>query len=114
MKTAVLLLSAALATTGCTAVSTTALTAGPCHRDYTDARVCGNATSNEKVIALVEWGQSPADVRAIMGHDPERRIGGGTVESWGYVTDYNQKVMTWIAFTDHKVSSVTEQPWVRD
>ncbi len=59
-------------------------------------------------------GQTLTDVRAIMRHEAERRTVDGASESWGYITNYNDKVMTWIAFTDRKVSSVTQQPWVRD
>lgn len=108
------LFAASLLLAGCTSVQTTALTAGPCHRDYTNAEVCGNAVSNERVIAGIHNGQSFADVRAIMGHDAERRVVEGSNEAWGYITDYNRSVMTWIAFTDQKVSSITERPWIRN
>ena len=49
-----------------------------------------------------------------MRHVAERRTVDGSNESWGYITDYSSKVMTWINFTDRKVSSVTQQPWLRD
>ena len=66
------------------------------------------------MIAQIHTGQTLTDVRAIMRHEAERRTVDGTNESWGYITNYGDKVMTWIAFTDRKVSSVTQQPWVRD
>jgi len=124
MKRILLAISvAALALTGCTATLNTALPPGrmnesgtirPCHRDYRDAQACGNAIFNKTVIAQIHTGQTLTDVRAIMRHDAERRTVAGHDESWGYITNYKDKVMTWIAFTDRKVSSVTQQLWVRD
>ena len=125
MKTSLLAISiAALTFIGCTSAMDTALRPGrtneaatipPCHGDYRDAQACGNAIFNETVIAQVHTGQTPTDVRAIMRHEAERRTADGSNESWGYLTDYNDKVMvmTWIAFTDWKVSSVTRQLRVR-
>jgi len=86
----------------------------PCHNDHRDAQACGNALFNEGVIAQIHTGQTLTDVRAIMRHEAERRTVDGANESWGYITSYGDKVMTWIAFTDQKVTSVTQQPWVRD
>jgi len=112
-----------LALTGCTSAMNSALPPGrmneagairPCHRDHRDAQACGNAIFNQGVIAQIHTGQTLTDVRAIMRHDAERRTVDGANESWGYITNYDDKQMTWIAFTDHKVSSITQQPWVRD
>ena len=112
-----------LALTGCTSAMNSALPPGrmneagtirPCHRDHRDAQACGNAIFNETVIAQIHTGQTLTDVRAIMRHNAERRTVEGTNESWGYITNYDNKQMTWIAFTDRKVSAVTMQPWVRD
>src|ERR1044071_7562606 len=124
MKKILLAISvAALALTGCTATLNTALPPGrmsepgtirPCHRDYRDAQACGNAIFNQTVIAQIHTGQTLGDVRAIMRHEAERRTVDGANEKWGYITNYDDKVMTWIAFTDSKVSSVTQQPWLRD
>ena len=114
---------AILALTGCTSAMNSALPPGrmneagtirPCHRDHRDAQACGNAIFNETVIAQIHTGQTLTDVRAIMRHNAERRTVDGTNESWGYITNYDNKQMTWIAFTDRKVSAVTMQPWVRD
>lgn len=114
---------AILALTGCTTAMNSALPPGrmneagtirPCHRDHRDAQACGNAIFNETVIAQIHTGQTLTDVRAIMRHNAERRTVDGTNESWGYITNYDDKVMTWIAFTDRKVSAVSTQPWVRD
>src|ERR1044071_1979286 len=124
MKKILLAISvAALALTGCTATLNTALPPGrmsepgtirPCHRDYRDAQACGNAIFNQTVIAQIHTGQTLTDVRAIRHPDAKRRTVAGHDESWGYITNYKDKVMTWIAFTDRKVSSVTQQLWVRD
>lgn len=58
--------------------------------------------------------QTLSDVRAITRHEAERRTVEGSNESWGCSTNHTDKQMTWISFTDRKVSSVTQQPWVRD
>lgn len=122
-KTLLAISVAALAVTGCTSVMNTALPPGrmsdagvirPCHADHRDAQACGNAIFNATVIDQIHTGQTLTDVRAIMRHDAERRIVDGSNESWGYLTKYNDKVMTWVVFTDHKVSSIEQQPWVRD
>jgi len=114
---------AALILAGCTSAMNTALPPGrmneagtirPCHRDHRDAQACGNAIFNQTVIAQIHTGQTLTDVRAIMRHEAERRSVDGANESWGYITDYDNKVMTWIAFTDRKASSVTQQTWLRD
>jgi len=124
MKRALLSISvAALTLAGCTSAMNSALPPGrmneagtirPCHRDHRDAQACGNAIFNDTVIASIHTGQTLTDVRAIMRHDAERRTVDGSNESWGYITDYDKKVMTWISFTDRTVTAVTTQPWVRD
>ena len=124
MKKSLLAISvAALAVTGCTSAMNTALPPGrmneagiirPCHRDHRDAQACGNAIFNKTVIDQIHPGQTLTDVRAIMRHDSERRVVDGSNERWGYITSYDDKVMTWVVFTDRKVSSIEQQPWVRD
>jgi len=113
----------ALTLAGCTTAMNTALPPGrmsdagiirPCHRDHRDAQACGNAIFNERVISSIHTGQTLTDVRAIMRHEAERRSVDGPNESWGYITSYDDKIMTWIVFTDRKVSSVNKQPWLRD
>ena len=108
---------------GCTSAMNTALPPGrmneagtirPCHRDHRDAQACGNAIFNDTVIAQIHTGQTLTDVRAIMRHEAERRTVDGSNESWGYITNYTDKVMTWISFTDRQVTSITQRPWIRD
>lgn len=124
MKKTLLAVSvASLTFLGCTTAMNKALPPGemdqagairPCHRDHRDAQACGNAIFNETVIAQIHTGQTLTDVRAIMRHEAERRTADGSNESWGYITNYDNKTMTWIAFTDRKVTGITTQPWVRD
>ena len=133
MKKSLLAISvAALAVTGCTSAMNTALPPGrmneagiirPCHRDHRDAQAFGNPLfigagsqhlDNKTVIDQIHPGQTLTDVRAIMRHDSERRVVDGSNERWGYITSYDDKVMTWVVFTDRKVSSIEQQPWVRD
>jgi len=124
MKRTLLAVSVAVFTlSGCTATMNSALPPGrmneagtirPCHRDHRDAQACGNAIFNDGVISQIHTGQTLTDVRAIMRHDAERRTVDGSNESWGYITNYDDKVMTWIEFTDRKVSAVTKHPWTRD
>src|SRR5687768_17920449 len=75
-------------------------------------RSCGNAIFNRTVIAQIQPGQTSTDVRAIMRHDAEQRTSDGGNESWGYMTNSadTTMTMTWIAFTDQKVTSITQQP----
>lgn len=124
MRHTILAISVAtLALTGCTTVMNKTLPPGrmseagtirPCHNDSYDAQACGNALFNESVIGQVRTGQSLSDVRAIMRHDAERRTVDGSTESWGYITNYRDKVMTWVTFTDQKVSALEQRPWLRD
>ena len=83
----------------------------PCGGHHTDPQACGNATFNSRVIGQVHSGATMQEVRAIMKHDAERRTIEGNQESWGYITDYQAEMMTWIVFTDGKVSSMKQAPW---
>lgn len=83
----------------------------PCGGDHTDSEACGKATFNARVIGQIHAGQSFADVRSIMKHDAERRTIDNNRESWAYITDYQAEMMTWITFTDGKVSAMTTGPW---
>jgi len=124
MKKTLLAVSiAALTLGGCTSMMNTVKKPGrmnesgvirPCHRDNYDAQACGNSIFNQKVIGKIHVGQPMKDVRAIMRHDAERRRVEGSNESWGYVTDYENREMTWIAFRDGVVESIYKVPWSRD
>jgi len=86
----------------------------PCSPDRRDAQACGNALFNTTVISQIHKGQTRSEVRGIMRHDAEKREIAGVTESWGYLTSYKNKMITWITFTDHKVSSLTHEIIERD
>jgi hypothetical protein len=83
-------------------------------QDYRNAQACGNAIFNDAVIGRIRSGQTLKIVRSIMRHDPEQRKVEAGTESWGYLTSYQNELMTWIAFKDWKVISISEQRWVRE
>jgi hypothetical protein len=107
------LLVLSLVFVGCTTVNKSAAVP-PCHSDRRGGQVCGDATFNASVIAQIHKGQSRGDVRGIMGHDAERREIGALTESWGYMTSYENNMITWITFTDQRVSSLSHEAVVRD
>ena len=81
---------------------------GPCKGFHKDPAACERAAANILVIGKVQLGQTPEQVRAIMGSDPERREVTETTEKWGYRTNYIERLFTTITFTDGKVSSITQ------
>jgi hypothetical protein len=83
----------------------------PCGGHHTDSEACGRATFNARVIGKIHAGQTFAEVSEIMKHDPERKTIDGSRESWGFITDYQAEMMTWITFTGGKVSAMTTGPW---
>ena len=84
----------------------------PCHGYKADAQACGNAAYNGARIGKVTIGQSLQDVRAIMGKDPEERSirteDGRNLETWGYRTDYRNRITTRIEFVDLKVVGIRQ------
>ena len=85
----------------------------PCS-DRRDAQACGNAVFNATVISRIRKGQSRQDVRGIMRHGAERHETEGLTESWGYLTSYRDHMLTWITFTDDKVTSFSHEQTRRD
>ncbi len=109
---------ACAALAGCAASMNPSLPAGrmnvagilaPCSPDRRGAQACGDALFNTTVISQIHKGQSQSEVRGIMRHDAERREVEGLTESWGYLTSYKNQMITWITFTDRKVSSLTHE-----
>jgi hypothetical protein len=109
---------AGMALAGCAASITPSLPAGrlnvgdiiaPCSPDRRGSQTCGDAFLNGTVISQIHKGQTEGEVRAIMGHDAERREVKGSTESWGYLTSYKNQMITWITFTDRTVSSMTHE-----
>ena len=86
----------------------------PCGGHHTDPQACGYATFNSKVIGQVHAGATMQEVHDIMKHDAERRTIDGDRESWGYITDYQAELMTWVVFTDGKVTAMSQGPWKDD
>src|SRR5438093_6422798 len=88
----------------------------PCNGWHTDNQACGYAMFNAKQIPQVSLGQTPAEVRAIMRHDPERReaslaTDGKQIETWSYITDYDAEQMTSLTFTDGRLTQIGKAPW---
>ncbi len=86
----------------------------PCQPDRRGAEACRNASFNATVISQIQKGQTPTEVRAIMRHDAERREVTSFTESWGYLTSYENKMLTWITFTDRKVTSLSHEVLAHD
>ena len=84
----------------------------PCHGGYVmNDQVCGQAIHNARVINSVQIGQLKEEVRAIMGHDPERREATTERETWSYLTDYDRELMTAIVFVDGRVAEIKTTAW---
>lgn len=81
----------------------------PCSPDRRGAQSCEDALFNTTVISQIHTGQSQTEVRQIMRHDAEKREADAFTESWGYLTSYDNRMVTWITFTDRRVSSVTHE-----
>ena len=82
---------------------------GPCSADRRGAQACGDALFNTTVISQIHKGQTQSEVRGIMRHDAERREVEGLSESWGYLTSYKDRMVTWITFTNQTVSSLSHE-----
>ena len=81
-----------------------------CNDWSTNPQACGEARYNAPRVAKINLGQSVAEVRQIMGRDPEQRSlreeGGQAIEEWQYLTDYKQSITSLITFKNGKVSSL--------
>ena len=83
---------------------------------YVPRVMWNRAEENERNIGRIKVGQTLAEVRAIMGKDPERReararFDGKVVEMWSYVTDYARKLDTTIIFVDGRVEEMRATNW---
>jgi hypothetical protein len=81
---------------------------GPCEGFHKDPEACERAAANSLVISNIQLGQSPEEVREIMGNEPERREVTDSLETWGYRTNYAERLFTTITFKDGKVSSIKQ------
>jgi len=74
------------------------------------------AVANREKLNQVRVGQTVAEVRQIMGKEPERRdvrsrFDGKIVEIWAYATDYVRRLDTTITFIDGRVQEIKTLPW---
>ena len=58
--------------------------------------------------AVLKAGIEPEEVRNVMGNDPERREITDGLETWGYRTNYAEKLFTTITFKNGKVSGIKQ------
>mgnify|MGYP003394406087 CR=1 FL=1 len=86
---------------------------GPCRGFHKDQPSCQRAAENSSTIGKVKVGQSIADVRQIMGKDPERREAIADSETWGYLTDYMGQRVTEIVFKSGSVSEIRQASYRR-
>ena len=84
---------------------------GPCKGFHRDQQACQRAAENSGSIGKVKIGQSFADVRQIMGKEPERREASLNNETWAYLTDYMAQRLTVIAFKNGSVSEIRQAPY---
>ena len=82
-----------------------------CNSWGTNPQACGEAIYNAPRVAQIQLGQPIAEVRKLMGRQPEQRSltveGGIEVEVWQYLTDYYDSVVSVITFRGGQVHSLT-------
>ena len=107
MKNTLLMISLIVLVSACS-VSGKYRSEGPCKGFHKDPEACERAAANSLFISKVQLGQSPEEVREVMGNDPERREVTEGIETWGYRTNYAEKLFTTITFKDGKVSGIKQ------
>jgi hypothetical protein len=103
----ILLIVSALIASGCN-VSGQYRDEGPCQGFHTDPQACERAYGNSLVVGKIRIGQSPSEVRAVMGRDPERREATTETEVWSYLTDYTNEILTAIVFKNGVVVEIKQ------
>ena len=83
---------------------------GPCEGWHTDNAACLLAHKNANAIGKVQLGQTLDEVRSVMGKEPERRSAVAGQESWGYLTDYSDHLITTVIFTNGIVTEIKQGP----
>ena len=81
---------------------------GPCEGFNKDPEACERAAANSLVIGKVQLGQTFEQVREIMGTDPEHREASDGIETWGYRTNYDDRLFTRIIFENGKVTTINQ------
>jgi hypothetical protein len=84
---------------------------GPCRGFHKDQQACQRAAENASTIGKVKVGQSLAEVRQIMGKDPDRREASSDSETWGYLTDYAAQLVTVVVFKNGSVAEIKQVPY---
>ena len=107
MLRSILLAVGSLLLTAC-AVSGHYESSGPCRGFHTDQLACQRAAEKSAVIGKVKAGQSRAEVRQIMGKDPERREVTTNTETWVYLTNYMDQLLTVIVFKNGAVAEIKQ------
>lgn len=87
----------------------------PCHGHHTSPEDCGRAQFNAPLLPKIQLGQSKDEVLAIMRHPAERFEAKSEhdhkYETWIYMQNYDNELMTAIVFTDGKVTEIKTVPW---
>ena len=81
---------------------------GPCQGFHKDPQACERAHENSQVAGKVQIGQSPSEVRSVMGRDPERREAKAGSEVWSYLTDYTNDILMVIYFSNGAVVEIKQ------
>ena len=81
---------------------------GPCQGFRTDPDACERAYANSLVVGKIKLGQPLAEVRGLMGRDPERREASAGSEAWWYLTDYANQIYTIVVFRQGSVSEIRQ------
>lgn len=106
-RIALIVIVSALFASGCS-VSGKYRGDGPCKGFHKDPQICERAHESSLVAGKVKIGQSLAEVRAIMGHDPEQREATADTEEWSYLTDYTDNIIMVIVFKQGIVTQIKQ------
>ena len=82
----------------------------PCNDRRTNPQACGEAIYNAPRVRQLNLGMDLATARRVMGRDPEERglkvVDSTQVETWGYLTDYDNTIVSTVTFTNGRISSI--------
>lgn len=83
---------------------------------YVPSVMWRRAEENRARLNRIEVGRTIAQVRALMGKEPERRearlrFDGKKVELWSYVSDYGRKLDTTLIFVDGVLQEIRTTSW---
>lgn len=82
----------------------------PCNDYRINPQACGEARYNAPRVIRLVLGQTRDEALKIMQREPEERSvrleTGRSVETWGYLTDYDRTIVTVITLIDGKIASI--------